>query len=67
MDQTMVRVPDGADVRPGDEVVIIGEQDGERVTASDLAALLGTINYEILCGISKRVPRVYWKDGQPQS
>jgi alanine racemase len=67
MDQTMVRLPDDVDVHPGDEVVIVGEQEGERITASDLAATLGTINYEILCGISKRVPRVYWKDGLPQS
>jgi alanine racemase len=39
-------------------VTLIGEQDGLRITADDLAALAGTISYEILTGISKRVPRV---------
>lgn len=67
MDQCMVRVPEDLEVRPGDEVVIIGEQDGERITASDLARQLGTINYEVICGISKRVPRLYWKDGRLQT
>lgn len=67
MDQTMVRIPPDLSVEPGDEVVIIGEQDGERITASEVAAHLGTINYEVLCAISKRVPRLYRKDGVLQS
>jgi alanine racemase len=67
MDQTMVRVPEGVDVQPGDEVVLIGEQDGEQISASDMARALGTINYEVLCAISKRVPRLYRKDGVLQS
>lgn len=66
MDQTMVRVPDDIDVQPGAEVILIGEQDGERITASDMARTIGTINYEIVCAISRRVPRIYWKDGRPQ-
>jgi alanine racemase len=48
--------PDG-EVEPGDEAVLIGVQGEERIRAEDLAARLGTINYEITCGISARVPR----------
>jgi alanine racemase len=47
----------GSDVAPGDEVVLIGEQVGEEITAEDWAARLGTISYEVLCGIGPRVPR----------
>lgn len=67
MDQTMVRIPDDLEVAPGDEVVLIGEQQGASLTATDMARTLGTINYEIVCGISKRVPRLYRKDGRLQS
>lgn len=59
MDQIMVRVPSDMAVAPGDEVVLIGEQEGERITATDLANWIGTINYEVLCDIGKRVPRCY--------
>jgi alanine racemase len=41
----------------GDEVVLIGERDGERITAEELARRIGTINYEITCGLLPRVPR----------
>jgi alanine racemase len=44
-------------VEVGDEVVLIGEQGEERVTAADLAKLTGTISYEALCDIAARVPR----------
>jgi alanine racemase len=47
------------DVEELDEVVLIGEQDGERVLAEEWARRLDTINYEITCGISARVPREY--------
>jgi alanine racemase len=43
----------------GDEVTILGEQGGERVTADEWAERLGTIAYEIVCGIGGRVPRRY--------
>jgi alanine racemase len=39
--------------------VLIGAQGGERISAEELAARLGTINYEVTCGISPRVPREY--------
>jgi alanine racemase len=48
----------------GDDVVLIGAQGAEQITAEDLAALLGTINYEVTCGISARVPRVHHHDGE---
>jgi alanine racemase len=46
-------------VEPGAEAVLIGARGGERILAEDLARRLGTINYEITCGISPRVPREY--------
>jgi alanine racemase len=58
MDQLMVDVGDAA-VEPGDEVVLIGRQGDEQITAGDLADLLGTIAYEIVTSISARVPRRY--------
>jgi len=59
MDQITVRLDPAVDARPGDEVVLIGEQAEARVRAEDLAAVWGTINYEVTCGISPRVKRVY--------
>lgn len=59
MDMTLVDVTALAAVAPGDEAVLIGRQGGETILATDLAAGLGTIPYEILCGIGPRVPRVH--------
>lgn len=59
MDQMMVRVPDDLHVQVGDEVVLIGRQGDEEITATDLAELIGTINYEVICLISPRVRRFY--------
>ncbi|HUP85821.1 MAG TPA: alanine racemase [Acidimicrobiales bacterium] len=58
MDQILVDCGPTADVAPGDEVVLLGTQGDERITADDWATRLGTISYEILCGIGPRVPRV---------
>jgi alanine racemase len=57
MDQLLVDCPPEAAVAAGDEVVLIGRQGGEEVRAEDWAERLGTISYEILCGIGPRVPR----------
>ncbi len=62
MDQCMVRVDDG-EVEVGEEVVLFGTQGGETVPVEELARKLGTINYEITCMVSHRVPRVYVKGG----
>lgn len=56
MDQLMVDCGDD-EVAIGDEVVFIGRQGGEEIRAEDWASLLGTIGYEIVCGIGARVPR----------
>jgi len=64
MDQMMVRVPDDLEVHVGDEVVLIGRQGSEEITATDLARLSGTVNYEIVCAISPRVARLYLPDGE---
>jgi alanine racemase len=57
MDMSMADVTDIADVALGDEVVLLGAQGNERISAEDLARLSGTIPYEILCGVGARVPR----------
>ena len=58
MDLTVVDVSAIPEAAIGDEAVLIGEQGADRITAEDHARLAGTIPYEILCGISNRVPRV---------
>ncbi|MGH2379019.1 MAG: alanine racemase [Candidatus Limnocylindria bacterium] len=63
MDLFMLDVTDVPDAREGDEVVLIGEQDGEHLPAEDLAASCGTINYEIVTNIRQRVPRRYFRGG----
>ena len=59
MDQTMVDVTAIEDVEVGDEVIIIGRDGSEEIDAEQIAQYVGTISYEIVCGISKRVPRLY--------
>lgn len=59
MDQIMVDVGRIGGVSIGDEVTLIGRQGEESITADDLARTVGTISYEILTNVSKRVPRVY--------
>ncbi|HEY1651322.1 MAG TPA: alanine racemase [Acidimicrobiales bacterium] len=58
MDQIVVDCGDDASVRPGDEVVLLGTQGDETITADDWAALLGTISYEVVCGVGPRMPRL---------
>ena len=64
MDLVMLDVTDLPATREGDEVVMIGAQDGGRQTADDLAASAGTISYEIVAGIRRRVPRRYHRGGR---
>lgn len=59
MDQFMVDVSDIPDVKMGDEVVLLGRSGNQAITADDMAEIIGTIGYEVVCNISKRVPRVY--------
>ncbi|MBR4090782.1 MAG: alanine racemase [Mogibacterium sp.] len=59
MDQCMVDVSAVPDVKLGDEVVILGKQGDQEISADDLAAINGTINYEITCCFDLRIPKVY--------
>jgi alanine racemase len=59
MDMTMVDVTDARDASVGSEVTLIGRQGGAEITAGELAALAGTIPYEIVTLITSRVPRIY--------
>lgn len=65
MDQCMVDVTGiNHAVKTGDEAVLIGSQGGRTITADEIADLTGTINYEVVCLIGKRIPRVYIKGGE---
>ncbi|TMC80015.1 MAG: alanine racemase [Chloroflexi bacterium] len=64
MDLVMLDVTEIEDAREGDDVVLIGAQAGAKQSADDLAAACGTINYEILTGIRRRVPRRYFRSGK---
>lgn len=64
MDQLMLDVTDIEGVKEGSEVTVFGCQGNENISVDELAKLIGTINYEIVCLIGKRVPRVYYKSGE---
>lgn len=64
MDQLMADVSALDSVKIGDVVTLIGRDGEEEILADELAACEGTINYEVVCGFSKRVPRVYLKNGK---
>ena len=61
MDQCMVQLDHLPEAQIGDEVVIIGAQQGAAITATDVAERWGTINYEVICGLASRMPRYYLK------
>lgn len=63
MDQCMVDVTELPEATLEDEVVILGKQGAEEITAEQIAAVCGTIPYEITCRIGRRVPRMYFRDG----
>lgn len=67
MDQLMADVSDLPEVQVGDTVTLIGRDGQEAISADELASLEGSINYEVVCGLSKRVPRVYLKHGKVDS
>jgi len=64
MDLITIDVTDVAGAAVGDEVVLLGSQGSEAITADDLASRIGTISYEVFCRVSARVPRVYRADGR---
>jgi alanine racemase len=59
MDMIMVDVTDHAPVQVGETVTLIGQQGRESIWADEVAGWIGTISYEVLCGIGSRVPRLY--------
>lgn len=59
MDQFMVDVTNIKGVADDDEVVLIGKQGEKNITVDEIASLIGTINYEVVCQLGKRIPRVY--------
>src|SRR3954447_5179815 len=65
MDNVTAMVGDhGQPARVGDGVVLVGAQGAEQITAEEIARRLDTINYEVTCGLSARVPRVHHRDGE---
>jgi alanine racemase len=59
MDNVTVDLGPDSEIEPGAPAVLIGEQDGERILCEEVARRLGTINYEVTCGLSPRVRRAY--------
>lgn len=69
MDQCMVSLQplaeEAEEIQAGEEVVLIGQQSGGEITADELASMLGTIHYEVVCMLAHRVPRLYVSAGKP--
>ncbi|MBW3535117.1 MAG: alanine racemase [Gemmatimonadetes bacterium] len=63
MDVTVVNLSNVGGVELGDVATLVGEDGGDRITLEEVAGLAGTINYEILTGLSRRLPRVWMDDG----
>ena len=64
MDQFMVDVTDIPDVKIGDEVTLIGRDGDEVITMEEVGSLSGRFNYEFVCVLGKRIPRVFYRDGK---
>ena len=64
MDQFMVDVTDIPDVKIGDEVTLIGRVGDEVITMEEVGSLSGRFNYEFVCVLGKRIPRVFYRDGK---
>lgn len=65
MDQLMIDVTDIPETRPGDTATLFGRSGDAFLSVDTLAELAGTISYELVCAVSRRVPRVYFKSGRP--
>lgn len=64
MDQTMIDVSHIPDVQVGDEVVLVGTQREHCLTVEELSGMSASFNYEFVCDVSRRVPRVFFRDGK---
>ena len=68
MDQSVVDVTNIPDVTVGDEVIIIGRQGNEEITAEEIAKLTNTINYEVITRVPAALPRLYLhREGREQT
>ena len=64
MDQFMVDVTDIPDVKQGDIVTLIGKDGEDMITVEEVANMAGSFNYEFICNVGKRIPRLYYKDNK---
>ena len=64
MDMCMVDITDVPEAQVGDTVTVVGTDGDVSVSWDDLASQLGTISYELVCDINKRVPRLYKRSGE---
>ena len=64
MDQLMIDITDVPEAEVGSVVTLIGSDGNDCITADDLASIYGTIGYEVVCGISKRIPRIFMQNHQ---
>lgn len=62
MDQFVVDITGISDIKGGDEVILFGEDRAMKITPEEIGEMIGTISYEVLCSIGKRVPRIYIKE-----
>ena len=60
----MADVTDIDDIKIGDEVILFGNDGNNTITVESVASLMGTINYETICVVGKRIPRVYIRDNK---
>lgn len=67
MDQFMIDVSGIPQAQEGTRVTLVGRDGGEVIPVEEPAGLAGSFNYEFICGISKRVPRIYYQGGRPVS
>ncbi len=64
MDQCMLQLDDVPEAQIGDEIVLIGRQGNAVITAEEIGQAWGTVNYDVVCGLTARVPRIY-RDSMP--
>lgn len=64
MDQTMIDVTDIPDVEVGDEVVLVGKQGNHILSVEELAGMSASFNYEFVCNVNRRVPRIFYRNGE---
>lgn len=67
MDQCMIDATDIDNIKIGDDVIIFGSDGNNKITVETVALLLGTINYEVVCSVGRRIPRAYIQDGKTVS